>query len=225
MVAEKELIIKKANEYNNSADRYDVLMGEKLFDDYIAKHPNDIDMLLRLATYLLLWQFGDTPKAMECINRVLELDKNNIEATLLLVCIKFFYICTSEEDRLSLCNLKTDDPEELSMIEYAKSWTYVNNKKQQDLYQEALEKSVQLYSFHVWNHMHLARFYIKQDRKTEARSLMQKAIKNVKVVFHLDNEQKNDWTSTQEYFNKIIRGTHITDVLYESLKNELLEVS
>ena len=223
MVVEKELIIKKVNEYHNLGDEDLIYKGEGLLEEYLKNNPDDIDMLLRLGAYVLAPPIVNDLKTMDCVYKILNIDKNNVEAVLLYACANLLYCFENYQEALDLLlGLKTDDPEKLSMIEYAKSWSYEYEYKY-DQFEQALIKSVQLYPFHVWNCRDLGRLYIKQGRKSEGFELLSKAIGNVKIACNSDHEV--DWTDANEYLDEFIRGTHIPDSLYESLKNELLEVS
>ena len=57
-------------------------------------------------------------------------------------------------------------------------------------------------------------------------ALLKKAIDNVKFVYEDGyNYSKYDCTSVQNYFNALIRGIHITYVVYESLEEYLLDIN
>lgn len=217
----EELIIKT----NELYDQNKASEGELLFDEYLDKHPYDVDVLLRLAVYVLVPPLSYYPKSLECIYKIFSLD-NNVRANLLFACINHFHCPDYDEEILSrLEGLKTDNLEEQSMIEYVKSWSYYR-LGMWSLYEHSLIKSIQLYPFNVWNYDDLGKFYIKHGKQKEGLELITKAIKNVREVFLDDYDySKCDYSSIQEYFDELIRGTHITDVLYESLKKELLEVS
>lgn len=216
---DKKELIKKVNELDD-LDR--ATEGESLLDEYLIKHPNDIDVLIRLATYVLGPPLSYYPKAIECLEKVFELDNNNIEAHLLFACINRFHGPYYDEEALDGLNkLKTNDPEEQSMIEYAKSWSY-DNLEQWDLCEQSLLKSIQLYPYNVWNYRDLGLLYIKQGRKSEGLALLSNAINNVKVIFRQNDGHESDWTSAQRYFDELIRGTHITDSVYECLEEDLL---
>src|SRR3990167_8712915 len=157
----KEGLLKRVNELFSQRDIISVDNAEELLDNYLINNPNDADMWLRLAVIQLYAPLNYYPKAIECIYRVFELNSNNVEAHLLYAYINHFhYPANYEGVAINLSNIKTEDTEKLSMIEYAKSWSYMDNLKDACLYEKALKKSIQLHPYHAWNYIDLGRFYI-----------------------------------------------------------------
>src|SRR3990167_11189863 len=118
----KKDLIKKINELDDQGFAED---ADSLFDNYLELYPNDIDMLLRQATYLLGPPLGDYLKALDCIDAVLSIDSNNIEACLLWACALNFMLGDVDSDVFNkLSKIETNDPDKQSMIEYVKSWYY-----------------------------------------------------------------------------------------------------
>ena len=216
----KKALIKKVN------DMDDMEKGELLFDEYLKKHPNDIEMILRQARYVLAPPLAYLPKALDCIYAVLSIDSNNIEAYLLWACILNFMLGGVDADLFNrLSNLKTDNLDKQSMIEHVKSW-YYRDQNMHDLYEITLINSINIYSYNVWNYRDLGRFYMEHGRKDEGQKLIKKAMDNVKNVFPDNYDYSNyDLTDVQSYFDSLIRGTRITYAVSENLDKELLEAS
>ena len=64
-----------------------------------------------------------------------------------------------------------------------------------------------------------------RNKKASAAKLIKKAIKNVKVIYKEGEGLDGDWTCPQEYFNELVKGTHISESLYKSLGEYLVEYS
>jgi tetratricopeptide (TPR) repeat protein len=235
-MSQKNLLIKTANKLINKSDSKDTNKIEKIFESYLEKHPKEVDMWLRMAVFELCSPFSYYPKSLECINEILKIDPYNFEAILLFACVNHFHIPEYDMEVLEkLSNIKTDDPEKLSMIEYAKSWSYERieednykmlhgdldgfykspeNYKQ---YENALKKSIDLYAHHVFNYKKLACLYSRFNRIVEAESsvqlsskLLKTAHKNIKIVYQENDGHKRDWTSAQEYFDELVKGIRTT---------------
>ena len=219
----KKDLIKKINELDDQGFAED---ADSLFDNYLELHPDDIDMLLRQATYLLGPPLGDYLKALDCIDAVLSIDSNNIEACLLWACALNFMLGDVDSDVFNkLSKIETNDPDKQSMIEYVKSW-YYRDRNMHELYEKALINSINIYSYNVWNYRDLGRFYMEHGRKDEGQKLIKKAMDNVKNVFPDNYDYSNyDLTDVQSYFDSLIRGTRITYAVSENLDKELLEAS
>lgn len=219
--------------------------AEGLFEDYVRKHPKDIDMWIRFAVFELQPPLCDYTKTAELLDQVFKLDPNNFEALLLLAFINHYHAPVLDYNYMieALSSYKTNDFEKLSMLEYAKSWSYqiieedIYKKLHRDLdsfysssenytqYESALKKSIELYPYHVFNFWGLADLYNEIDNKDKAVKLIKKAMENVKVVYKPGEGLDGDWTSPEEYFNENIKGTHISKSIYKFLNDDLKEYS
>ena len=243
-MSEKDLIIKKANEEYIKRDTTSSHEIKKPLEDYLEKNPNDIEIWLRLAVLAVRPPTGDDCRAIECINEVLKVDPNNFEALILGAYINKYFKAEISNTLDMLNNFKTNDPKQLSMIEHAKSWSYEvleKNKYKQShnssieffyddssnypLLKDALKKSIDLYSYHVFNYKQLALLYNECNRKDDAAKLLKKAIRNIRVVYTENSDNQKDWTCAKEYLNEHVKGTHITNIVYQSIKEFLLEIT
>ena len=238
----KESLIKEVNKLVKTRNSDDIDKAEMLLENYLKENPKDIEMWIRFCVFELQPPLCDGERGLKYIYKVLEMDPNNFEAVMLMACIDRF-LASANSVIIKLSQIRTDDPEKLSMIEYAKAWSY--ERIEEDNYkaihgnldgfykspenykqtEEALKKSINLYPCHVYSYKHLARIYNRCNKKASAAKLIKKAIKNVKVIYKEGEGLDGDWTCPQEYFNELVKGTHISESLYKSLGEYLVEYS
>lgn len=195
---------------------------EKLLQQILEKDPQNLDALMRLAILYMDMPFVDYPLSVPCLQKVFEIEPDNIKAWLLYA--EFSDCegpqCFTEEILDKLKSLKSDSPDINSMLKYVISMYYEErDAKQQEKY---LCESIALYDKHVWNRIKLVRLYIQQNKKNEARVLLEQAIGNVVKIYNASGV--HDYTDIEEYFNEFIRGTHIFDFHVEGFKRDLLKL-
>jgi len=71
---------------------YDVEKVENIIEQQLIEYPNDINLLLRLAVTVLNVPLVDYPKSLNCLKHIFELNKNNVEATILECCINYYHL-------------------------------------------------------------------------------------------------------------------------------------
>ncbi len=220
MNTDKKIIISKVNELFKQ-DKIEE--PERLLENYINQYPKDLDMLLRFAVFELNYPIYDHIKSIEAIDKILELDSNNIDTLLLLSYIKHFMLGDIDQKMLKkFAQVKTDDLQKLSMLEYVKSWFY-DREKNYDMYEKTLLKSISLYSKHVYNNLDLGRFYLKQGNLIEAKKLLLSALNNIELVFP-DVDYEYDCTDVNKIFYEFIKGTHTTSFMKGSIIKSLEEL-
>jgi tetratricopeptide (TPR) repeat protein len=239
----KKDLIKEVNILSNNDNEED---AERLLESYLEKNPNDIDMLMRHAVFVLYPPIYNETKSINSLTKILQIDPDNIDAILFLACITHYdFPDIRDEAKIleMLSSIKTNDTEKLSMIELAKSWMYCSIEEDNYIklngnlddfyktpenyiqYESALKKSIEFYPYHVLNYKHLAHLYNTCNRKRESIELLKTAIKNVATICQKNNCDERDWTSIQEYFDELVKGTPPSDSLYESLGEYLVEYS
>ena len=197
--------------------------AEIIIENILKNEPQNTELWLIYAKMELTIPLVDFIKSMECLNQILEYDKTNFEAILLLCCIKHFWLGGVDDELMAkLDSIKTNDKEKLSMIEYVKSW-YYDIKEDNKMYEQVLLKSIELFSGHVFNYKALGQFYIKHGRIKEGKELIKLALKNVQFIYSKDSDFANyDHINLNQYFNQLVKGTYISLVVYESIKENLL---
>lgn len=187
---------------------------QKTFDAYLNNHPKDTEIWLSYALCMYkLAEGSDYPE--ECLRKILEYDKNNIQAIMLLTYINAHDSHISDQLFEQLCSLKTNDKEIPSMIEYEKIWYYPDDEN----YEKVLTKSVELCDKHVWNLVNLGRLYISKGEIKKGQELILKGLDNVQLVY--DDNTDYDELSVEEYFNEGIKGIHLTDINYNGIIGSL----
>lgn len=212
-------IVQKLRELSQFLELVDLEEAEMLLENYLELYPQETEAWLRLACLQLCSPISDFYKSIECINSILSYDRNNVDAILLLAFIH--QTCLGGVDEVlfnKLDSLKVEDRNYRSMIEYVKSWRYW--RTEEPPYEELLIKSTQVCDCHVYNHRCLARYYFKRGETEKGKQLIQIALSNVQGIYS-QNIEIADRTSVKELFNEHIKGVHITESNFNSIKEEL----
>lgn len=190
---------------------------ENLFKEYLKEHPNDSEVSIRYAIFLLE-DLHDDYGALEPLKKIIDNDPNNVEAVLIMGYIIWGFMGYMYEDYTfqRLNELKTDDPELLSMIEYVKYLYYSMNNNL--LHQECLKKSVEFYDKHVKNNYRLGLNYGKETEI--GKIFIKKAINNVQSIYIYLFPSFTIRTK-EDFLNEFVKGTHITNSIYEMMKESL----
>lgn len=191
---------------------------EIIIKNYVAEHPKDTDMWLRLALlhmhYFLRGYQPVYTQSLACIYTILSYDPHNNDAVLLLAFIEnqsfgenrdFGQVQESTFE--ALCALGINDQEILSLIEYAKSFYYIHTDTEK--YVMHLIKSIEYCDTHVNNFLVLGRYYLKKREFVQAKQFLHKALHNIQAIYDVDYIQ-TDITDIQEFFNYYYKGIHRT---------------
>lgn len=197
---------------------------ESLCEEYLKHYPNDTDILKRLAMTLHTVPLADDYKAVECLKKVVEMEKNDIYALAALLELEWLaYGKMDPKDCLKLYEIATSDPEELSIVEYLKA-TYLEQEKMSvNEYVTCLQKSIDLYPYHVNNWIKLGRYMIANNRENEGLTFVRRGYENIKKVYK--ENQLLDITSVKDFVSEFITGTESSDVWVEFLKKDLKDIS
>lgn len=198
---------------------HDIEKIESLLEKELQKRPKDIDLLLRLSIIELALPLGDYPKSMFYLNKVLEYDKNNAYALILLGDINHSFLGGINDnlfEKLDQINLK-DDNQLISIIELIKAWYHENNNDK-SMYVRSLLKSIELDKDAVYNYKELAQYYLERDQKNKAYPLLERALKNIQLIYSKQNP-KDDLTDVDQYIDEMLRGTKITQTNVDVIKD------
>lgn len=188
-------------------------------EEQIITDPNNIDLLLRLALFELEPPEGDPDKCIEYLNRILNLDENNVIALLFFAHLHEYVVFFIPDKLLTkIETLYTDNAEHNSMLKYVASWSYGEFRKNNLTKEEKLlNESIEIYSGHVWNYVHLARLCAEQGRIVESQKLAQKALANIQKVYSYD-ALEYDPTKITDFLNTEIKGINLNDVQFGIVK-------
>lgn len=211
---EKALLLKIINSQmvDYRKNKYDQAIFHNiryLFDQYLSDNPCDTEVWLNY-TMCMYRLAEDVDYAEECLKKILDYEQNNIFATMLLVYIGAHSAYLDDYLFRLLCNLKTENKEILSMIEFEKIWYYIGS----EMYEKVLLESVKLYDKHVWNNVHLGWIYLEKGDIKKGQQFLKKGLDNVEFVY---DGRPYDELSVEEYFNENIKGIHLSKPNYESI--------
>jgi hypothetical protein len=197
---------------------------EQLLETQLSHEPTNAELWLRLAILESNPPIVDCYKALDCLNKVLEIDSNNTSALLIFAYINYYQIAGVNKALFDkLISFHASSNELNSMLRYATSWYYAQTEKNILLEEKLLRESIELYSLNVWNYVDLARILFTQEKKEEAKTLVKKALGNVKKIYPPGEErEKYDKTDVNEFLNERIRGIYLSNQNYEMIA-ELLE--
>ncbi len=185
---------------------------EIFLDCYLANNPLDTEIWVKLALTVYRSPLHDDLKAIDCLEKALVSDPYNIKVMLLLIYVIYHCIYFDDELFKRLCNLKTQDNELMSLIEYTKSWYYLF-KENDEFYQKTLNNSIELCDRYVWNYIDLGRFYIEKGNLAKGFDLMKKGLDNLEYVY--DDTRSYDVLNIEEFINERFRGIHLSKSNYE----------
>lgn len=198
---------------------------KKFLEASLLKSPNNTEIILRLSILELYPPFVNEENSIKLLEKLLALQSDNYEALILLAYIyEVYWTGINQElfEKLDMAAIQNN--EILSMIERAKAWYYKKacwyDNQKCDLYEKLLLNSIKLCPFHVYNYTELANFYLKQNKRSEARKLLEIAIKNIKKIVPR-NCELGDFTSINYFLNENMKGTHITAINAEQIYNIL----
>lgn len=183
-----------------------IISLRSLFKDFLKKNPYDTEIWIKFSLILYCF-FKDNHAALECLQAVLQYNPDNIYVIMLLAFISEHVEPMSDEIFEKLCSLTTPHKELLSLLEYQKSWYYL--QKNEDLYRYTLENSIELCDKFVWNHKALGSFYFLHNEVESGRISFRKALKNIHHVYSFQEYQSLGSNNMDEFFNARLKGTHI----------------
>ena len=209
-------IIKQIIELSKDGSTETMLKMEALIEKELERNPHNIELLLRFALLEQSVPFADHIKSIWILNIILTYEPDNPLALLVLAGVNHYCGHAMDDNEIfeKLVSYKTDDKETASMLAYAASWYYADIGDKEKL-EYMLLKSIELCSTHVFNQYDLAKLYLKQNRLEEAKFFVQRAMANVVKI--LKSDADNDYTDVTNYINEMIKGTHITSVVYTIL--------
>lgn len=178
----------------------------KLFKNFLKQNPYDTEIWIKFSLILHCF-FKDYHGALECLHTVLRYNPDNINVIMLFTFISEHIQPMPHDVFEKLCELTTPCKELLSLIEYQKSWYYL--QKNESLYHYTLENSVELCDGFVWNQKALGSFYFLHDQVEHGRLLFKKALKNIHHVYSFQEYQFLGSNNIDEFFNAHLKGTHI----------------
>jgi len=186
-------------------DQYKVLK-------YLKNNLSDTTAWLRL---ILMEEYNDDRLSGRWFDALRFYDKENIYADLISA---HTFIHGSIYNNFRL--MSHDNTEIMAFIEFAKS-KYLKKRGDLRKYEQVLLKSIEYCSQHTNNLAALGEFYIQQGRTTEGKQLIQRAIRNITVIYTDNNRILYDRYDINEFLNEHYRGTHTTQETYNRL-NALL---
>lgn len=197
---------------------------EKILQKQLKIDNRSIEKWLQLAIIEMEVPFCDYFKSIECTETVLNIDSKNMLAILIECCVNQFYLGGIPDTLFRrLRSIKTDDNEWKSIVKYMMSHYYDNDKSKINKRKALLEESVLLCDKFVYNLKRLSKIYVLEGNKQEGKNLLKKAISNIKCIY--DRNSKFSIISLDEFFNQYVKGTHITNVVVDSLIDELKKIN
>lgn len=186
---------------------YDVEKVENIIELQLIEYPNDIILLLRLAVTVLNVPLVDYPKSLNCLKHIFELNKNNVEATILECCINYYHLAGIDEKLVrKINNLDIFDTDINSIKMLILSWHFANKDRIQQV--QMLRQAIALSPNNVFPYVQLGRISLEQGNITEGRSLIRIALENIKLVYGVNTY--HDFSDFNEYLNEKVRGIHLS---------------
>ena len=186
----------------------------KYIEQFVIENPDDDEAKIACALHIQGSPYDDYPKAQSLLNDILTRDSCNIKAILLKGYMENIHIgqisyqTVSEINRcLDLCS----DDLYLKQLFLLKAEYYRYKNKAE--YIRALQQSIQVDSLSSYN-------YLLLGKETNDKELFEKGIKNINIVYSQNDISNFNPIDFDEFINEHLRGTSVTSINYESLKNE-----
>ena len=193
---------------------------EKIIDEYLKNNPYDTEIWILQALLVYESPLNDLMKTINCLKKVLIFDPNNTTAALFLGYVYEYSSYIPEDFFHKLLNIKSDNNEIASMIEFVK-YFYYRYKENNELIEQTLLQSIALCSNHVWNNIKLDQFYLQNKQIDKAKDYIFQGFNNIQYVYHKEDFKQNfkyNPFDIEEFFNERIKGTHLSWVNYDSIK-------
>jgi tetratricopeptide (TPR) repeat protein len=202
-------------EETHSEEIFDQIVGH--FKKYLANNPFDTEIWLKFAI-LFLQLPKDEDRALNCLQKILEYDPENVIAKLLFACFADYFGGVDKPIFEMLCAIKTSNRGFLSIVELEKSWHYSYINK--ELYKKTLLKSINYCDTFVLNHKLLGVYYLCEENDTRrAHICFQKALNNIQHVYTFEMDYNP--LDVHEFINERLKGIHLTEPNFESLQSLL----
>ena len=172
----------KILELSKRGNEEDMLEAEKLLEQALQNDPQNTDLLLKLA--VLVQEFPYVDLSIPRLEKILSYDPDNALALLILAETNYhLYTEISKPLFGKLISVTTGNAEIDSMLRYAATWFFIINPNDHEL-EKLLLESINICQSHVNNYKTLAELYMRQEKYSEAKKLLQKAMKNVVKILY-----------------------------------------
>ncbi len=195
---------------------------EILLENYLKDQSHDTEVWYMLALAVNTVPLADHPKAIACLERILEYDPDNIRALLLIVSIRSYFCGIDQALLKKLESVTSDQRNLLSLIEYAKAMCY-GAIDDNYMYEKSLIKSIEYCDKYVWNYVRLGDQYVNQGKKVEGIKLIAQGLKNVKKIFRRGDFL--DIINLERYIDEYLRGIDISSANFEYIINMLVKAA
>jgi hypothetical protein len=189
---------------------------ETILEQYLCEHPDDMEMLIRLA--ITVYLLADDLKAIDCLSQVPHNHSLYPKALLIKAHIIHGYRSIDEDIFNELMALTTPDQEINSMLRYLAAGYYFQTN--QFLYQQLLEESVSLSTSYVWHQVNLGRIYLKTGKIALGQMVTMQGLLNIKKVGC--GYTNDDITNIDEFIDSYIKGIDLTTPNFETIVEDLL---
>ncbi|MGN7761429.1 tetratricopeptide repeat protein [Paenibacillus sp. 22594] len=206
-------------EISEAVRNYDIEKVETIIEQQLLAYPNNIDLLIRLAVAVLTIPLVDYPKSLACIHRIYEQDEKNVAATILECCVHYYHLAGIDEGLVrKINNIDVTNTYASSIKRLILSWRFAVTDKEKQV--EMLRQAIALDPNNVKSYIQLGRIFINQGNVLEGRSLIKKALENIKLVY--DKNTIFDFSDFNEYLNQKVRGIHLSNENKKSIERMLL---
>lgn len=206
-------------EISEAVRNYDIEKVETIIEQQLLAYPNNIDLLIRLAVTVLTVPLVDYPKSLACIHRIYEQDEKNVAATFLECCVHYYHLAGIDDELVrKINNIDVTSAYTNSIKRLILSWHFAVTDKEKQV--EMLRQAIAFDPNNVESYIQLGSILIEQDNIKEGRSLIKKALGNIKLVY--DENTIFDFSDFNEYLNQKVRGIHLSNENKKTIERMLL---
>lgn len=184
-------------------------------EDYISRNFHDFDAIIACALLAQKAPFDDFITAIKLLQDLLNIDKYNVKALLLKAYVENIHlgeIDYSTFNAINYClNLNNYNFYSIQLLVLQAQYYQDKDKIK---YIETLQKSVNLDFKASYN-------FLLLGRATNNTMYLEQALNNVEFIYTIENVTDIDNIDFDEFINEHIRGTKISFINYEAMKQEL----
>ena len=192
--------------------------AETILKKEIEKNPKSIELWTKLCLTELQFPFEDEISALSCIEEIYKLSPLDANTLLLEAEIRNSRWGGISEELLLKLKMIRGSNDIMAMSKYEQS-KYYNLKGNKEIEKKCILESIEYCSQFCYPYKRLGWILEKEGKIEESKEAFRKALANVKKIYY--GKEFYDFTDIQTYFNEFIRGTEITDINYDVIKEHL----
>lgn len=201
----------------------DTEIVEKIIIEMLKKDPKNVDLWFRLCMTEISIPFVDHIAAFNCIDKIHEIEPQNIMATILKAVIESIHLVISDDTYNKLSKIDNLPKEMMAIVFYLQALYFENKSDRIYLMEYYLIKSISEYDRYPYILEKLAMFNYCNGKYSIAVELLKKSLSCVLYILDQNDnyEELRDFTDYQNYIDELITGVTVTYACYGFIEENL----